>query len=249
MIYLVPTTIRSPEPPPIPEPNLAPAPTLDDVPVPATYKKETSIRKYREENLPKLLARHEAAAESLVADYELRVHAAWEATALDPVRGGQILCVAIARDEVGPHIIWENTEEETLRKLEKWLFKSGDGFDNGRESLCAWHGIDYAYPFLSWRGMKYGLHSLSARVHRSRSFPSNKLLDPSRTSGINRRGFDLLEAAAFFGFEPEGAADLDGSQVGAAFQRGDFDAIRLRTADRLEALRTLVQGMGPSVYL
>ena len=100
---------------------------LEDVKVPANYKKEEIIQKYKEDNLDK----------------------AWMKTALDPLQG-RIYCVGVAVNDGEVNVLHGKNEKDTLEMLENYLSELS------YFKVVAHNGNDFDYPFLFFRAIKHG---------------------------------------------------------------------------------------------
>lgn len=184
---------------------------------PGQYKKPESIAAWRAE-------------QAATQVQELR-----ERSGLEPLLGGIVLCVGIAVDD-GPVKVLVGGGDETaelalLTQLERGLVRYPE------QPLVAWHGSGFDFPFLARRALRHGLHTLSRRCYVAKPWGDPAHVDPHRAwqGGDPRAIGRLKEVAQWLGIPVD--TDLDGSEVAAAYARGELARIVEHCRDDVSVLR------------
>lgn len=189
-------------------------PKQEDVPVPKTYKKEESIRQYQEEHLEEY----------------------WFKTALDPVEG-RIFCIGIGIDNEEVEVLHGIHEHKTLKML-------SDKLDEiGYYRIVAHNGMDFDYPFIFLRAVKYGfLDLIKVFTDKNMLEDTMRMLDGTAW----KKMISLDRACKLIGID--GKEGMDGSMVPKYILEGKGDQVLSYCAKDVEKLRKIYLALGGSVY-
>lgn len=201
-------------------PGLSP-PSIDDIPVPGSMKREETIAKWKVETLPGLVT--QAWAKEALESLKGRVCAVGFTVGDDPVE-----CVMSERD---------NGEKALFSVFEAKL-KSIMGKDSF--PVVTWVGFNIKEFDLKWirhRVYKYGLKWLAMHCPWNRY--SKQVIDLREVldSGYQARGtFDQYCKWLGLPGKPEG---MEGSQIWALWNKKDFEAIRQYCMNDVENVRAM----------
>lgn len=207
------TTVQDPEPFMVPD-----VATLEP---PGTYKKPESIAEWRKEKAATLVD-------------ELR-----DASSLEPLLGGTVVCVVVARGAAAPVVVMAPTPDETgelflLQQLEKGLqrYKTNP--------LVTWNGLSFDLPFLAKRALRHGLYALASRCHQDKPWGSALNIDLFKVWQQHDRSSKgrLSMVAQYLGI-PSAPGEIMGRDVAAAIAAGDTAKVSAHCAADVERLRQI----------
>jgi hypothetical protein len=196
-------------------------PNVAELEPPATHKKPDTIAKWREEK-------------ALTVVDELR-----DRSSLEPLLGGTVLAVGLARDGLAPTCLLAPTGDETgerrvLQQLESGLAKYPD------HTIVTFNGTRFDLVWLAKRGLRHGLYSLANRCQRAsteKPWQSRMHVDLFAVwQGPDRQARGRLhEVAAFLGVESDDK--VTGKQISELFAAGDVEAVRRHVLEDVRLTR------------
>jgi hypothetical protein len=189
-------------------------PKPEDVPVPKNYKKEESIKQYQEDHLQE--------------------H--WFKTALDPIEG-RIFCIGIGVDNKEVEVLHGIHEHETLKMLSDKLNEVG------YYRIVAHNGMDFDYPFIFLRAVKYRfLNLIKTFTDKNTLEDTMRMLDGTAW----KKMISLDRACKLIGIQ--GKDGMDGSMVPEYILKGKGDQVLSYCAKDVEKLRKIYLALGGTVY-
>jgi hypothetical protein len=173
------------EPPPVPDIG-----TLKN----KALKDPEKLAAWREQKHRDLVEDRDANIANAKQKRDDAIRAAWESSSLDALLGG-VLCVGVARGEANPTVIFEASEEATLRKLQAGL----DAYPD--DIIVGYNILGFDAPFLARRAMKYGLGSLVRRMFIDKPWGRRGIIDLRQSWAMGDRYAKgkLPEVAAHMG--------------------------------------------------
>lgn len=171
--------------------------------------------------------------------------AEWRKGSLTPLRG-RVLCVGIAVEMGGPKVLMEDTEEETLTKLQQGI-EHYRAKARGKLRIWTFNGGSFDRPYLAKRALRHKLYPLARAMRIEKPW----LADDLRTvwgMGNNRSRGKLDEVCALLGIGREGNP-CSGAEVFDLYQAGELDTIREHCLDDVRVLQLLHQEFGKAGWL
>ena len=185
-------------------------PSMDDVKVPANYKKEEVIKKYKEDHLDE----------------------AWAKQGLNSLKG-EIICISYAVGDDKP-ISLTGTEEEILTSLQEVLNELKF------VRLIGHNVFNFDFQWIRLRCYKYGLRELLHFLPEKKydtEYSDTMIMLAGGLSG--KDGYISLDnACKFLGIESS-KGDINGSQVHEIYLKGGLDRIVKYCEKDIEATRSL----------
>lgn len=185
-------------------------PQLEDVKVPATYKKPESIEKYQIENLDKQ----------------------WRDNAKNPMTA-RILCISASINKE-PIVSFHGDEKEMMANFDEWVSQ----FNPMNTAVVAHNGLGFDFPALLQRAFRDTLQNVYNLLNFKTRYDPRILDIQEIWKGTNYKAFHSFDSVAtFLGFEGKG--EIDGSMVHDLFLAGQLAKIVEYCEDDVEKMRTV----------
>ncbi len=185
-------------------------PDLDTIKVPASYKKDEAILKYRIENQER----------------------EWRKESLQPLKG-KIICTGLAINDEDPYII-NGTEEEIILELDKVIAKTKGLFE-----VVAFNGKGFDYNWLAFRAFKFEAKTISGFL-RGLTRYDERWKDLAETVKFfdYKVYYKFDDICKYFGIKSP-KTKLSGDKVFDYYLDGKMDEIEEYCLDDVRALREL----------
>jgi hypothetical protein len=168
-------------------------------------------------------------------------------TSLEPLLGGIVVAVGIARDDQPARALLAASGDETgeralLEQLDRGLAMYPT------HPLVAWNGMAFDFAFLSKRALRHGLHALARRCHVGRS-RDDRHVDPYLAwSGQERHAIGrLVDVARFLGVPVED--QVRGSAISSLWESGELDQVRSHVLSDVVLLREVFWRMAQAGWV
>lgn len=202
---------------------------MEDIKVPAQYKKPESIEQYIQSEYQKML---DSAPK--------RLDEKWRKNALDPYNC-QVICIGLKVNDEPSFCLMDDNEFSLMSKFQSFL----SSYHRGRYMTIGWNSLDFDVPILYLRAAKYGLKNLVMSLPRNNRDVLHVDLSRSMIPTVYNSKCSLSNACKFFGIQ--GKMDcMDGSKVHDLWINGEKDIISKYCASDVEPLPLIAEKLGIS---